>query len=324
MDEQVPTANALKPWSLRQGDQVAIVAPAGPTNREEVEAGIELLRSLGLIPRVMPHVLDRDRYLAGSDESRLGDLLDAWRDDTIAGVFCARGGYGSMRIVDRLDYDAIAAKPKAFVGFSDITSLHLAIRARTGLVTFHGPSIAWRTKRLRQATIDSLHRALTWSTPLGPLIQPSESPPVTVITPGQAAGQVVGGNLSLVCAGLGTRDEIDCTGAILLLEDTAEPPYKLDRLLTQLIRAGKLGKAAGIVFGEFRKADGDENRPMSALDEVLRDRLGSLAIPAISGLAIGHGDQQLTIPLGVHAYLDADSQSLVLTEAATRARPNED
>ncbi len=267
----------------------------------------------------MPHALDRDGYLAGRDAARLSDLTAAWADKTIGGIICARGGYGSMRIVDDLDYDVIADNPKIFVGFSDITSLLIAITQRVGLVTFHGPPLAWAPERLQQpATGESLRQALMSPSPLGVLSQPEGAPPVSAITSGRAAGPLIGGNLSMLCASIGTVDELDMKGAIVFFEDTEEPAYRVDRMLTQLLRTGKLQTAAGLVAGEFVEAPSPtKGSAKASMSEVISDRLARLGLPTVSGFAIGHGLHQLTLPLGIEATLDADSKELILNESAT-------
>jgi muramoyltetrapeptide carboxypeptidase len=223
-----------------------------------------------------------------------------------------------MRILDRLDYGAIARNPKIFVGFSDITILHLAIFRRVGLVTFHGPALARYTSKLEmRETRSSLKEALMSSAPLGPFRQPKGQSPVRTVSPGTAEGRIVGGNLSLLCASLGTPDEFHTEGALVLIEEVGEPPFRIDRMLTQLLLAKKLEAASGIVVGEILYGESDPSLVDLDMSELIRERLGKLGIPAIYGLAFGHGSQQLTIPLGVRATLDADNGTLLIREAAT-------
>lgn len=307
------TAVVLKPRCLVPGDRVAVVAPAGPLDLDPGDPGFALYRSWGLDPVVFPHVGDRTGYLAGADAARLSDLAAAWGDPTISGIVAARGGYGSQRIVDDLDYRSLRSSPKVFVGFSDITALHLALWSRLGLVSFHGPHFHWST-RTGAAAAESLRRALMVPEPLGTVEQPSGAPPVEAIVGGSAEGRLLGGNLSLLCASLATVDQPDLAGAVVLLEDVNARAYQIDRMLTQLLRSGALRDAAGVVFGDTavpEPDDPDQHR------EVIGERLGGLGIPLLYGLAAGHGREQLTLPLGVHVRLDADRGLLTYLEAAT-------
>jgi muramoyltetrapeptide carboxypeptidase len=308
----------VRPSALKPGDRVAIVSPGGPIEQTQLENGISLLRSWDLKPVVMPHALDRDGYLAGSDEARSADLHQAWADTSISAILCSRGGYGSLRILDRIDFGVIAQNPKIFLGFSDITALHLAILGRVGLITFHGPAMAWTTYKLEnRETILSLKQALMSSDPIGVVRQPQSLPAVRTVSPGTAEGRVLGGNLSMLCASLGTPDEPQTKGALILIEEVGEPPFRVDRMLTQLLLAKKLQTASGIVIGQIiDRMLPDSSESFSAFD-LVRERLGDLNIPVIYGLAFGHGAQQLTIPLGVTATLDANQGTLSFGDAAT-------
>lgn len=295
---------------------MAVVAPASPVRfPERLEAGTALLASWGLRPRLLPHVFDRHGFLAGHDDDRLADLHAAWADPQVRALWCARGGYGSSRLLDRLDDDLLRGEPKVLVGFSDVTALHLGL-ARRGLVSFHGPTGEWNPARTGEHAAASLRRALTDPRPLGPL----PTGPLTTLVPGRARGSLIGGNLSLVAAAVGTVDQPDTRGRLLLLEDVGERPYRIDRMLRQLLRAGLLAPAAGLVFGEFARCE--ETRPERAsftLHEVLAAFAAEVGLPAVAGVPLGHGPGQLTVPLGVEAELDADRGTLVFIEAATTA-----
>jgi muramoyltetrapeptide carboxypeptidase len=305
-----------------------LVSPAGPADPEPVARGTELLESWGLRVVPAPHLYDRHGYLAGTDDVRLADLHAALRDPTIRGVICTRGGYGTQRIVDRLDTDPACGDPKLVVGFSDITALHLALWRRARLATVYGPGASWRDTRTPEASARSLRDALMSTEPVVIHADPADSTAAdstaadstaadstaAVRVPGRATGPLLGGNLSLLVASVGTPDEPDLAGAILLLEDVGEAPYRVDRMLVQLSRAGALRDLAGVAVGQF--TDCADQRQMSIVD-VLTDRLGGLGVPVLGGLPVGHGYGQLAVPLGVPAVLDADAGTLT-AEPATR------
>ncbi|HEX6972207.1 MAG TPA: LD-carboxypeptidase [Limnochordia bacterium] len=331
----------MRPRALQPGDTVGICSPAGPVPPERLEALVARCEAWGWRVRVAPHALCRHGYLAGTDAERLADLNAMLADPGLAAVFCSRGGYGSMRLLPCLDYAGLARAPKCVVGFSDITALHLAIGRHSGLVTFHGPMAPLGERPEPADNAERLHRALTAAEPLGPIEQPPAGPPLVTIVPGRARGPLVGGNLTLIAATLGTPYEIDTRGAILLLEDVGEAPYRIDRLLTQLALAGKIEAAAGIVIGEMvdceppvpaggerPAAEGGrgprpgaaaappESKTSLSLVEVYQEVLAPFGKPILSGLACGHGRYCLTLPLGVEAVLDATAQTLVIEEAA--------
>lgn len=290
-----------------------MVAPASPVRfPERLRAGLALLADWGFAARVMPHVHDEHGFLAGSDDDRLADLHAAWTDPQVRAVWCARGGYGCSRLADRLDLGLLRADPKALVGFSDVTALHLAL-GRRGLVSLHGPTGEWNAARTDAASAASLRRALTATDPLGVL----PTGPLVTLVPGRADGPLVGGNLSLVTAAVGTPDEPDTTGRLLLLEDVGEKPYAVDRMLRQLLRAGLVEHAAGLVFGAFARCE-ETRRPSATVEQVLAAFAAEVGLPAVAGAPLGHGPGQLTVPLGVPAALDADRGTLALTEPATR------
>ncbi|MCM2580187.1 S66 peptidase family protein [Streptomyces meridianus] len=297
-----------RPRALRAGDRVAVVAPSGPVPRERLDAGLDFLRGWGLVPVAATHTLDRHPrfgYLAGTDEARARDLQDAWCDPSVAAVLCARGGYGAQRIVDLLDWDALrAAGPKAFVGYSDVTALHEAWATRLGLVTLHGPmpaSVSFledtpSREQLRQALFEPLEpRVLT-------------SPEARTMVPGRASGITLGGCLSLLAAELGTpHARPGAAGGILLLEDVGDRPYALDRMLTQLLRAGWLDGVAGVALGSW-----EDCGPYEEVRSVLLDRLGGLGVPVVEQIGFGHCASTATVPLGVPAVLDAEAGTLTV------------
>ena len=268
----------------------------------------------------MPGALGASGYLAGSDEARLADLNAALRDPSIRGIICTRGGYGAQRIVDGLDMDAVRADPKVIAGFSDITALHLAVHRHAGLAGLQSPMSAWNPERTGDASIRSLRAALMTTDPVVlSAVTTEETYPVRVPGP-PTAGTVIGGNLCLIAATIGTRDMPDLHGAILLIEDVNEPPYKIDRMLTHLRRSGALEGVAGIAVGQFTDcADGWS----TTIVDVLMERLGELGVPVLGGLPTGHGQEQLSLPVGVPAILDVSAGTLT-TEPACAARPKSD
>jgi muramoyltetrapeptide carboxypeptidase len=289
-----------------------VVAPSGPVPEERVEAGVEILRGWGLEPVVMPHVRDRHRdlwYLAGPDEARARELTEAWCDPSVSAVLCARGGYGAQRMVDLLDWTAIrAAGPKVFVGYSDITALHEAFAARMGLVTLHGPMVGALTFLKDDRTQESLRATLLEPESVRTLGLET----ARTMVPGRARGITLGGCVSLLAADLGTPHARPfARGGLLLIEDVGEEDYRLDRILTQLLRSGWLDGIAGIALGSWAECG-----PYEQVRAVLHDRLGGLGVPVVEELGFGHGETALTVPFGVEAVLDADACTLTLDEPA--------
>lgn len=300
----------LNPSVLRAGDAVALVSPAGPVAQVRVEAAVRELSSWGLRPRVYPHALDAEHFLAGSDTNRAADLNDALADPEIRAVLCTRGGYGVQRILEHLDYDAVRRDPKLVVGFSDITALHAALWSHTGLVTVHGPVAAQLERGGLFAS--TLKHALMSNEPL--VVEANrDEPTFSVRTCGVAHGTLLGGNLSILSTCVGTAFMPDLDGAILLIEDVGELAYRVDRLLTHLGNCGLLKRLAGIAVGQFSEPGHGNNaiRP----PDVLSERLGQLGVPVLGGLSIGHGDPNRAVALGSRATLDADTGTLTVAPA---------
>ncbi|MFY1681191.1 S66 peptidase family protein [Micromonospora sp. WMMD730] len=303
--------SVLRPPVLREGDTVLLVSPSGPTRPERVARGIELLTGWGLRPQVAPNAYARRGYLAGDDALRAADLNAAFADPRVRGVICTRGGYGAQRVVDLIDMAAVRRDPKVVAGFSDITALQFALWRGARLAGVHGPGAAWVDERTPLRSAESLHTALMTTAPVTVEAVPGEETyPVRV--PGRAVGRLLGGNLCLITATLGTPDMPDLTGAVLLVEEVQEPPYKVDRMLTHLRRAGVLDGLAGVAVGQFTDcADGWD----TTVVDVLTDRLGDLGVPVLGGLPIGHGPGQLSVPVGTSATLDATAGTLTVAPA---------
>nr|WP_249275091.1 LD-carboxypeptidase [Terribacillus saccharophilus] len=298
----------MKASVWKKGDTIGIVSPAGPIKREELERGIKIVESLGLRVKLGKHVYDKYGYLAGTDTDRAADLNDMFKDNEVKGIICARGGYGSGRIVELLDYEIIKQKPKVLLGYSDITYLHTAIRQRTGLITFHGPMVAsdMGESDFAKLSYDLLQQFFIPQD----VIYTTAISPLEAIVHGKATGTLVGGNLSLLTSTLGTPDEIDTKGKLLLLEDVAEPPYKIDSMLNQLKHAGKLKQAEGILIGDFNGCDSNEPETSLSFDQVLVDYLTDLEKPVLKGFRIGHCNPNITVPLGTEATMDTKTKTL--------------
>ncbi|MFI9469738.1 LD-carboxypeptidase [Streptomyces sp. NPDC052492] len=300
-----------RPPRLAPGARVAVVAPSGPLPEERLAAGFDVLRGWGLDPVASPHVLDRHgelRHLAGTDADRAADLQDAWCDPSVDAVICARGGFGAQRMVDALDWEAMrAAGPKVLVGFSDITTLHEAFAVRLGLVTLHGPMAAG---------VDFVKSARAQEHLRTTLFDPESVRTIrsdgTAMVPGRARGVTLGGCLSLIVGGIGTpHTHGSARGGLLCLEDVGEETYRLDRYLTQLLRAGYLDGVTGVLLGSWAECD-----PYDQVRALLADRLGGLGVPVAEQFGFGHCDDALTLPFGVAAELDADAGTLTLEEPA--------
>ncbi|WP_437022936.1 S66 peptidase family protein [Streptomyces sp. enrichment culture] len=303
----------LRPARLAPGARVAVVAPSGPVPEERLRAGLDVLRGWDLDPVVAPHVLGRHGtlgYLAGTDADRAADLRAAWCDPSVDAVLCARGGYGAQRIADLLDWEAMrAAGPKVFVGFSDLTALHEAFATRLGLVTLHGPMAAG---------VDFLENGRAQEHLKATLFAPEEVRTIasggTPLVPGRARGVTLGGCLSLLAAERGTpHARPSARGGLLCLEDVGEEAYRLDRYLTQLLRAGWLEGVRGVLLGSWERCG-----PYERLRPLLADRLGGLGVPVAEEFGFGHCAGALTIPFGVAAELDAGAGTLTLDEPALR------
>jgi len=324
----VSTAPLRKPRPVLPGATIGIVAPSGPVPSDQLVQGIEMLRAWGYHTVVGDAVLARRGYLAGTDAQRAADFNKVWSDPKVEAVLAARGGYGAMRILTGIDWEMIQENPKFFCGFSDITALHLAMEREANLVTFHGPMVA-AFGEARSYNAAGLQKALRGCDALGeirwPLPEDETSsrldaepfPQPVTIRPGVANGRLIGGNLSLIVSMMGTRWEPDFTGRIVLLEDVDEAPYRVDRMLMQLLLAGKLQKAAGILFGFSPSClHGSPNRPSLTLMEVLEELLAPLGIPVLYGFPSGHGSHRVTLPLGVMVKLDASAGRLIILESA--------
>jgi muramoyltetrapeptide carboxypeptidase len=313
----------IRPGALRPGDTVGLVTPSTHVpDPDDLATAARTLKFFGLRMKMGKNAGKRmDRYTASVNE-RLDDLHAMFRDPEVKAVFPIRGGYGSMHLLDRIDYDLIRRNPKIFLGYSDITAMHLAIHKHAGLITFHGPNVL---SAFSEYTQQWFRKMLFETAPPGVLTNPAESNqlrpenPLRTIRQGTASGPLIGGNLTLISTTMGTPYEIDTRGRLLFLEDVDEQPYSIDRMLTQLRLAGKFDHVAGVIFGKCVDCRPRDFKPSTALPyslgEVLDNILGSLRVPVLFGLTIGHTDDQLTLPLGARATLDADRGTLEIKEA---------
>jgi muramoyltetrapeptide carboxypeptidase len=304
-----------KPRALRSGDLIEIVSPASPLDPEKLQPAVCLLEEQGYRVRLGRHVFERDFYLAGSDQQRAEDLRRAFADEEVGAVYCSRGGYGCARLLPHLDLDAVAESGKMFLGFSDITTLHLALNRR-GLVTFHAPMALTLSVPRENWVLDSFLGALK-----GEVATPPAAPRGETLIPGVAEGVVTGGCLCLLTDSLGTSDSLDARGKILLIEDVDENPHRIDAMLTHLLNAGVLASAAGIVVGEMTNTDSKIDATIGGKPwrEIIRDRIEPLGIPTVVNYPFGHMSQMLTLPLGIHARLDAEAGTLNYLERACSA-----
>ena len=295
----------IKPPKLNPGDTIGVVAPAGPFDPELFEKGVSALGAMGYQVFQPRGLTLQDRFLAGSDSHRAGLLNDMFADPAIKGIFCARGGYGSLRILDLINYDLIQQNPKVFIGFSDISALLWVLSDQYGLTVFHGPVITVLGKENTE-TATGLATALTTASPIE--IQAANA---RIIHAGTCQGVVCGGNLATLCHLLGTPYAPNFKGNIAVLEDVGEAPYKIDRMLCQMRMAGCFDGMAGLVLGTFMDC-GDYGDILDVVRDVFKD----MDIPILAGFDIGHGSINLTLPFGIPAVLDTEKQSLAYTENA--------
>lgn len=318
----------LIPPALYRGDTIAIIAPASVPNQDAIDRAIARLEEMEFRVKLYGDIYRRWGYLAGDDETRAEELMQAVSDPQVAAIFPARGGTGITRLLDVLDYSAFRRYPKIIAGFSDITALHAALQTQAGWVTFHSPhpmdgigaedgftDLTARTfwRALLAENYGDRHRE-GYQVPL----TEDERAGVATLVGGRTRGRLVGGNLSLVAALVGTPYEFDMTENILLLEDIGEEPYRVDRMISQLRLSGKLEVLAGIVLGQFTDCEPAEGKPSLTLREIFDDYFGGLGIPVIENYPTGHTSDNVTLPLGVEVELDADTRKITLLENPVR------
>jgi len=308
---------------LKIGDTIGVISPSSPSEKKsEVIRGKEMLENLGYKVVLSKNLNKSKGLVAGTEEERAEDLNEMFHRDDVDAVFVTQGGYGSAQLIRHIDFDAISQNPKIFTGFSDITSLHLAIHKYSQLVTFHGPGISrFNSEDLTDYTKEYFFKAITQEEPIGEIKPANPKKWINMINPGQAEGVITGGNLTLICATLGTPFEIETKGKLLLIEDLDTEPWIFDHMLSHLRNAGKLDHLAGIIVGECFNCVPNPHNPGYYVDLSLEDILDyyirPLNVPAIYGLPLGHTDDMATIPLGAWARLNADDKKLEILECGT-------
>lgn len=320
-----PEPTILKPMRLHSGDKVGLVAAASFITEKNLQTAIEKVEQLGLIPVYSDKILGKHGYFSGTDKERADDFNNMIKNPEIKGILFAAGGYGCTRIIDSIDYDMIKKNPKVIMGFSDNTALLNSINEKTGLITFHGPiartiHAGFNREHFEDIIVNPKDKYVIRSSDED--IQKSADDKVYeryTITSGKAQGELVGGNLTLICSMLGTPHQIDMKGKIVMIEDINEEPYRIDRMLTQLISSGELTQAAGIVFGICRgcdKTDKTKTPNSFTLRQVIEDRIKPLNIPSAYGLSFGHNINNFTFPIGIKAEFDANNMTIQLMEKA--------
>lgn len=313
---RVNRSEPIKPPRLKPGDCVGIVACGSPARKlEEIQRAKDNLALLGLVPVTASNLFETNGYLAGSDLERAEQFNGFVRDEQIRAIIALRGGYGAMRILDSIDYDALVRDPKIVVGFSDVTAILNAITVRTGLVTFHGPVAGHGI--YTEAVLAGLRRALMQTEPIGAIA--SNAGPAMFPSNRSASGVIYGGNLSIIASLCGTDYQIPAKKTILLLEDVNEAPYRIDRMLTQLRLSGLLETVSAVGLGQFVhcvvNADVDD-LPSFTIEQTIQDRLGDLKCPIVAGLPFGHIATQTTLPIGINALADTRAGVISIAEAA--------
>ena len=318
---------SIKPPRLYQGDTIGLIAPGWLITEKQLQESIDQISQLGFVPFYTEKILGKNGYFSGTDEQRATDLNEMFLNPQVKGIICANGGYGCTRILDLIDYQAIKENPKVIIGYSDVTALLNAIHQKTNLITFHGPisrtiKYDYSASQFEKVVKNPKKKLIIKSYPkyLEKSAEKSEYKRYT-ITSGKAKGDLVGGNLTLITSMIGTEYQLDFTDKIVFIEDIGEEPYKIDRMLTQLIKTGELQKASGIVFGILRACEKSEKSkaPNSfTLKEVIEERIKPLNIPAVYGLSFGHLSNNFTIPIGIMAKLDANKMTIELLEKAVK------
>ena len=294
----------IKPRALGPGQDIGIIAPAGPVNPDTLRSGIEILIGLGFNPVLGPHLYNKKGYLAGDDISRLEDIHEVIGNTEIKAIFCARGGYGCTRLLEQLDYSLIRRNPKIIMGYSDISALLISIWGQTGLITFHGPLVTG-LKNDSQNNVRHVVDLLGGESGLSISMEQA-----IAFSPGEAEGILVGGNLSLISHLIGTPYLPSLDGNILFIEEKGEAPYRLDRMLTHLHQSGMIKNIRGLIIGSLVECGG-----MEEIEQVLNNCLSDLNIPIVYGGPFGHGEENMVLPIGVKAKFDTSEMILNIIES---------
>lgn len=297
----------IRPKPLKKGDTIGLIGASSPTPSERTKPAIEAMEKLGLKVIAGESCYASHGYLSGKDELRARDINRMFKNPSIAGVFCIRGGYGSARLLELLDFNIIKSNPKLFVGYSDVTALHIAFNQTCELITFHGPMPSTELyKGVDSYTMDHYLNSIFSDKPLG-LIQAPKGVETKTLVGGSSEGILTGGNLSLVAASIGTKYEIDTKGKILFLEEVDEEPYRIDRMLIQLKQSGKLDSAVGIILGSWTNCIAEEPEKSLTLKEIFEELIAPLNKPTIYDFPCGHSLPSVTLPLGAKVRIDDNS-----------------
>jgi muramoyltetrapeptide carboxypeptidase len=304
----------IKPKALKFGDTIGVIAPASPITEERVKKAHDKLIEMGFKVKMGKSPYERYGYLSGSDAIRAEDVNEMFRDKEVDGIICLRGGYGTPRILGLLDYESIKNNPKVFVGYSDITALHIAFTQICNLVTYHGPMVSSdMIGNFSDFSRDNLFKVIMNNESIGEIRNPKGEEIIT-INGGIAEGTIIGGNLSLIVDTIGTPYEIDVKGKILFIEEIGEEPYNIDRMFNQLRLAGILEDANGIILGDFNNCVSEKHDENLTLEQVIEDHIKPIGKPTIYNLQAGHCEPMVTLPFGVKARLDADKKELIILE----------
>ena len=296
---------------LNKGDKVGVIAPASPINEQTLNNGLNLLREWGLKPIVSSNISENRGYLAGSDKDRAADINKMFNNLDISCIWSACGGYGTPRILDMLDYEMIKNNPKPFIGYSDITALHLAFNKMTDMTTFHGPMVATELgNNPNQFTVNNIKNIL-FGDNKNIILENPESTPFKIINPGTAWGELIGGNLSLLAATIGSKYEVDTGDKVLFIEEVNEEPYRIDRMFAQLKSAGKFDQLRGLILGDFTGCTTET--PSLTLSEIFEDYFEEYDFPILSGLQCGHSNSQIIIPIGKKALIDTYKKEVLIS-----------
>lgn len=294
----------IKADKLKIGDTIGLVAPSSPVDEKKLEKLIKVLKSFGFKVKLGKSPGSDIGYLAGDDETRAKDIEEMFKDDQVKAILCVRGGYGSPRLLDKIDINIIKENPKIFIGYSDITALHVYFNQKAKLITFHGPmGVSNMAEDFDEFSKSHMAKVLMEDFD-EILLENPEGEEITVITPGEATGQLIGGNLSLIVDIMATDYEIDYKGKILFIEEIDEEPYNIDRMLNQLRLAGVFEKLSGIILGDFNNCEYEKDRVK--LIDLLKEYFGHLDIPVIYNLQAGHTDPMLTLALGAEVRMEND------------------
>ncbi len=305
----------LKPPALRRGDVIGIVSPASsPDDFSRIEKGVAYLEGLGYRVKLGRYIYKRLGYLSASDDERAKDLNEMFADPQVRAIICVRGGYGTPRILDKIDYGVIKRNPKIFVGYSDITALQLAIFKKVGLITFSGPMLAVDIYSNFDAYSEEFFWMILTSKSREIEVKNPDGAEISVLKQGKAMGTLLGGNLSLLASTVGTKFQPNFNDSILVIEDIGEEPYRIDRYLAQLKNAGILNKINGCILGQFTDCVPKEPEKSLTLEQIFQDYFGNLKVPVISNLSYGHIPRKITLPIGAKIKIDTKRGTITIVE----------